>query len=189
MKEIISAQTMVFGYAVLFGMILGMVYDVFRITRIAFKHSTVVIAVQDIFYLLVCAVVTFFYMLTVTQGQIRIFIFIGELIGWVFYYFTIGELVIGVSSAIIKFIKRLLAFLYKLFILPIFRLIHWFLRLLSIPLGKSKKIFKKMQRNTKFRLKNRTILLYNLIKGVSPQKEKLQVDGWEENAYEQEAEI
>lgn len=111
MEISVSSQTMAFLLSCLLGAGLAAVYDVFRILRIALPQPAPVIAAQDFAYLLICAGATFFYLMTTVSGQIRLFVLVGEVIGWVLYYFTIGEVVMKAAHTVIDFVYRLLRLL------------------------------------------------------------------------------
>ena len=184
-----TSQTEIFIYSIICGIILGVIYDIFRITRIALKLNAVIIAIEDILYLFICAVMTFFYMLASNDGQIRFFIIVGEILGWVVYYFTVGEIVMGLSTAIIKFIKGVFRVLYRLFIAPVIALIGYLWKITCIPVQKSKKTLKKLRKNTKFRLKSYYILLYNVIRSKCLKERNLIKSNARKDTYEQETQI
>ncbi|MCL2057413.1 MAG: spore cortex biosynthesis protein YabQ [Oscillospiraceae bacterium] len=161
MELYVADQTLAFLGAIAVGAALGLVYDVFRITRIAFPIPKAVIFFQDVLYFLICAAVTFLYLMSAIHGKIRIFLLAGELIGWVLYHFTIGQLVMRISAAIIEGIRRTLAFLFRYIAMPIWRLIYRIVYLILIPPRFLVKIAKKNAVKVKFYLKVRRLMMYN----------------------------
>ena len=160
MEISVSSQTIAFLLSCLLGAGLAAVYDVFRILRIALPQPAPVIAAQDFAYLLICAGATFFYLMTTVSGQIRLFVLVGEVIGWVLYYFTIGDVVMKAAHTVIDFVYRLLRLLLTPFIFVGKRLY----RILSRAGKKVEARAKKISTNGKMRLKQQRLLLYNLIK-------------------------
>ncbi len=163
----LSSQSISFLISCVVGIGLGVLYDIFRISRIAVHTPTAVILFEDVLYFFICAIITFLYMLTVIEGQVRFFILIGELIGASVYYFTVGRLVMALSQAIIGVIKKLIWGILRIVFTPLIK----FMMLISTAFKiNSKKIHQKVQKygsRTKFRLKRQRILLYNFIKAGS----------------------
>lgn len=108
--SLISIQVVGFLWSVAIGAGLGLLYDCFRILRLAIKCPASIIVVQDVVFGILCAIVSFGYLLTVTDGKLRVFLLIGEGIGWAFYYATVGDVVMALSEAIINTIKCILRF-------------------------------------------------------------------------------
>ncbi|WP_052446666.1 spore cortex biosynthesis protein YabQ [Candidatus Soleaferrea massiliensis] len=159
----VSAQTLLFLQSCLLGAVLGVIYDVFRILRISFKNGSILIFLEDALFFIICAVLTFCFMLMSNDGQIRFFILLGEVIGFILYYFTIGALVMKISKLIINFIRRLFLLLYKIFIRPFVIFFRFLFRKISPVFKKISGNCKKIEKKAKFSLKERRIVLYNLI--------------------------
>jgi spore cortex biosynthesis protein YabQ len=159
----LAAQTVAFLYACALGAALGLLYDVFRITRIAFPTGKVGVFLEDLLFFFLCAAATFFYLMGAVQGQVRFFLLLGELLGAVLYYFTLGQLVMKISRALIDGIKRMLLFLYRYLVLPIWRFFYAIVRLLLLPVRFLGIKVKKTATIIKFHLKVRRIVLYNQV--------------------------
>ena len=74
------------------GAVFGAVYDLFRIFRIAVPLPAGVIVAEDVIYFAFCGFMSFFLAMTVNFGQVRFFILLGELLGFLLYYLTLGVL-------------------------------------------------------------------------------------------------
>ena len=166
-ENLVTVQTMIFLRALAVGAVLGVVYDLFRIFRMTVRCGTVHIFVQDCIYYFFCGLVTFSFMLSSSAGQIRFFILLGELLGAVLYLTTLGVLVMKVSSGIIRFVRWLLGWIYKLTLQPVFRLFSWFFGIFGRwfgaffgALGKSQK---KLTKSVNLCLKHKASMMYNLI--------------------------
>lgn len=157
----LSNQTLAFLHACLLGAAMGVFYDVFRILRIAIPTRKGVVFAQDVVFFLLCAVATFLFLLSEIDGVVRVFLFIGELLGAVLYYFTLGQLVMKVSKTIIEVVKAILRFIVRYLLAPIWRLIYTVVAILLRPFQLLGQIMKKSLQRLKFRLKVRRILLYN----------------------------
>ena len=158
----IAHQTQVFIYACLLGAGIGFVYDIFRVMRIAFNSNSVVIFLQDILFCLVVTAASAWYLLYENMGKIRMFIILGEVLGWIIYYFTIGDIVIKFSEKIINILKRILGVITKWVFMPLIRILCSILRLFAVPFKFIFKIATKLAIIMNFRLKRRYIMMYNL---------------------------
>ena len=148
MTVVVAHQTQIFLGACLLGGFLGVIYDFFRISRLAFHLPRVVILLEDVLFFVICGVVTFLYLAETNDGQVRYFIMLGLLLGATLYYFTLGEVVMRVSSVIIGFVSKTLSLIFglvskifalfhRLVIVPVKRLANWIGRMTS---QKSKKL-------------------------------------------------
>lgn len=111
-------QTIIFLYATALGAMLCAVYDVFRIIRIAFGGKITAVFVEDILFSIIALVLTFIFVVAFNNGELRFFVLIGELLGFVAYYFTLGRLTMSVSKMIISLIKKL----FNLLVMPFVKL-------------------------------------------------------------------
>lgn len=112
----VSGQIMTFLYAMALGGILGAIYDIFRILRVAFGGKTVAVFAEDLAFSLIALIMTFVFVIAFNNGELRFFVLLGELAGFTAYYLTVGRLVIGFSKAIINFLKRAFQLLIRPFV-------------------------------------------------------------------------
>lgn len=166
----LADQTLSFLHALILGAVLGALYDVFRILRIAVPTKRGVIFAQDVLFFLLCAITTFLFLLTSIDGVVRVFLLIGELLGAVLYYFTLGMLVMKVSKTIIGAVKAVLRFLVRYIFAPIWKLFYNIIAFLLRPFRFIGQIVKKSLQRLKYRLKVRRIVLYNHFIGYFEKK-------------------
>lgn len=86
------SQLLGFLYSAALGGVYCLVYDVLRGLRAEIKFSTSAVFVSDIFYSLLCAVSCFCFLLSVTAGEPRIFVFVGAALGFVLIRLTVSRL-------------------------------------------------------------------------------------------------
>ena len=103
----IDSLSQVFGflYSAVFGFLCSAVYDILRAARAETKFSAVAVFFQDIIFSLICAVACFCLLLSVTGGDLRIFVFIGIALGFIACRLTLSRILIIVFSKIIKAAK------------------------------------------------------------------------------------
>ena len=109
-------QSRIFLYAVVLGTILCVLYDVFRVIRIAFGGKMTVVFIEDILFSVLALVLTFIFVVAVNNGELRFYVLVGELLGFAIYYFTFGRVTMGLSKGIISILKSLLNLLMKPFV-------------------------------------------------------------------------
>lgn len=163
-------QTMAFLQACILGAGLGLLFDVFRILRIAVPSGKKIIFAQDVLYWSLCAIASFLFILTRTDGVVRFFLLAGELLGWVVYHCTAGILVMRLAQGIIRVVRAILHFIYKHLLLPIWKLVYGIISLLLRPFAYFRRIIKKLLQRLRFALKVRRIVVYNHYKGLVTRK-------------------
>src|ERR1035437_5860870 len=98
-----------FLIAGILGFAISLIYDVFRIIRLFAKPMAAIIFVEDIIFSFIYAILTFGLLIVRCQGQIRWFIFVGELSGFILCRFTLSMLIISVADKIIKLIRFIIS--------------------------------------------------------------------------------
>ena len=146
-----------FLIAAVLGFSFSPIYDVFRILRLLTKPKAVAIFIEDIIFSLICAILTFGLLIVRCNGEIRWFIFAGELCGFLICRFTISRIIYSAADLIIKFIKTIFRILKKYIWKPIMKFRN------KIKLF-MKTYFKKILNILKKALKTVITLVYNKLK-------------------------
>ncbi len=134
-------------WSFIIGFLLGAVYDIFRIRRIAFlpkqenetkaepadkqkragnvkgKIDCLLIFLEDIFFFTFAAVLMVLLMYKLNGGRVRIFTLIPLVLGFFVYRITVGKLVIRCAEIIIGFIYKLVRRIISVTVTPVIRLI------------------------------------------------------------------
>ena len=147
----LSTQTKGFLFSLGFGVILGVFYDALRIIRLTLTEKKAFIPVFDIIFTLTAAVASFLFFLTVTDGEIRLYILFGELLGFTVYYLAFGIIAVRFCEKAALKIKSIIIKIFAFIFSPFAKLC----RLL-------RKTLKKVCKNTKILLQKDKALLYNL---------------------------
>lgn len=154
----LAVQTEIFFYALGFGFLLGILYDIFRTVRVIVSDSKGFVLFMDLLYFTVCAFFIFCFNLIVDNGQIKIYVILGEIIGWLVYYFSFGAIALKLSNAVIVFVRKLFRAIFK----PFRRFFRVLKRKMQILCRSFKKIIKKSDKKTKFNLQKHKGMVYNL---------------------------
>jgi spore cortex biosynthesis protein YabQ len=100
----LNNQFLTLGLMIGSGLGLGIFFDIYRVMTGKLNLKRWLIAVLDILYGMVAAVAVFRVLYYSNQGQLRLFIFIGLLLGIYFYYKWFSWIIIGVIVKIIQFV-------------------------------------------------------------------------------------
>lgn len=147
----LASQTHLFLLSLGFGFFTGLVYSLFCGVRIFFKNSKTAFRITDFFFLLTLAFLNFLFFLTFNEGKIRFFAFLGEALGFTVYIFTVNFTVKAFFQGLFNAVRRFLTTVLKAVTLPIRKLVKKYL-----------KIPKKFKNKSKYPLKVKWRLLYNL---------------------------
>lgn len=150
MWEISNTNQLInFGWSVVLGMIFCTLYDVLRALRKVISFSAISIFFQDIFFSLALAFTIFTYLLSVTNGELRGFIFVGIVVGFVLARVTF-------SIIFVRFLKWIIGLIYGLFSV----VFSWFYATFDRLIENMLKFCQKRAKDLKKLLKNACKLLY-----------------------------
>lgn len=121
----IAGQIFAFVYSILGGVIFCLIFDVTRFITKQFAPSNTTVFIIDIAYFIVLGFAEFCFFLATTNGEIRGFVFVGNIIGFAFCRFLLSGIFL-----------RLLEFIYGIFDL----VVGYFNRFVFAPI---KVVFKK----------------------------------------------
>ena len=115
-----SEHTSLFLLSVVMGAALGVVYDCFRVFRILFPPASKskAVAAEDIIFWLIYGFCIFCYAAAFGRGQIRFFIVLGSLTGFILYIVTVGNFITGIIRRIVTAVYKILHKVYFVVIRP-----------------------------------------------------------------------
>lgn len=164
----LAKQTYNFFVSVGFGFALGIVYDFFFIIRNLVSKRKWVTFVCDTLFTVLASVMSFLLLLIITDGQIRAYVILGEIIGFFVYYFSLGVFIVKLCERITRiirsvfaFFKRILLFIFKVIFAPFRFIFSFFGRFFKKIYEKTRKNAKKVAKKSKFLLQVDNALLYN----------------------------
>ena len=106
MENFVLGQLYIFLASTYGGMLIGFIYDLYRVFRGVFKPGKIVTLLQDFFFWIVIAGVAMSVLLFSASGQIRLFSFLGLSLGMILYYWAFSRIVI-------RTIRKVLRIIYK----------------------------------------------------------------------------
>lgn len=88
----LSEQLLTFVYAILFGMLAGGLFEVFRLFRALVRGGVILVAIQDILYWLIVSFGMYSFFLVFTEGAVRGYVILGAGLGLLVYLGSVGRL-------------------------------------------------------------------------------------------------
>ena len=92
------------------GMIIGILFDFFRIMRKTFKTPDIITYIQDVLFWVLTGLLIIFTSFKFNNGEIRLYIFTTLLSGFIIYIFTLSKYVISINVFILSIIKNILIY-------------------------------------------------------------------------------
>ena len=101
-------QLYIFLNFVLTGIVIGILYDIFRILRKSFKTIDIITYIQDFIFWIFTGIVLLYSIFTFNNGELRSYVFIGIIIGIILYMLLLSKYFVKISVYVIRIIKKLL---------------------------------------------------------------------------------
>lgn len=100
-----TLQLLGFFRSALFGVAFCLFYDVLRAHRKVYSPSDIKVFIQDVAYFSVCAPITFCLFLSITNGELRLYVFAGIVTGFVLMRLTVSRFFFLILVKLINLIK------------------------------------------------------------------------------------
>ena len=115
----IENQAFIFMIFIINGILIGLLFDFFRIMRRTFKTNNVITYIEDFIFWILTGIILLYSIFTFNNGEIRIYMFLGVLLGITLYMLSISSYVIKINVKIINFIKMIIAKIIEIILYPI----------------------------------------------------------------------
>lgn len=127
MNPFVYHQLVIFGWAILFGFMLCLSYDILRAIRRVIPHHKTAVGIEDLIFWIIAGFGLFFYIFYSNNGAMRAFILIGILIGGILYLTILSSWILYFMTKVFQFI--LIGFIKPILILlkqiqNFFKIIH-----------------------------------------------------------------
>lgn len=96
----IQNQVYVFLWSILTGGILALIFDIFRAVRKSGNGNLVMVCFQDVLYLIIAAFIVIMSSFSTNDGDLRGYMFLGYLLGVIFYLLLFSGIVLKVLTGI-----------------------------------------------------------------------------------------
>lgn len=142
----VESQAYIFFSTLYGGLIIGFIYDLYRIFRYFFKPKKVATFIEDLIFWIIVSVIALIILFYSNWGEIRGYVFLGFISGAILYSKLLSKPVITFLVHIINFIIKILKFILNIFGYP-FKLIWDYIHTPYMKaLGKIKKGNRKLKR-------------------------------------------
>ena len=95
------------------GVVIGILFDFFRILRRSFKTSNIITYVEDVLFWILTGVLILYNIWYFNNGEIRIYMFLGIIMGLLIYMLTLSNIIVSLFSKILKMLIRILEIRFK----------------------------------------------------------------------------
>lgn len=85
------------------GVAIGILFDFFRILRRSIKTSNLVTYIQDILFWILTGIIVLYSIWYFNNGELRIFVFLGLIIGILIYMTTLSSIIVKIFTKILVF--------------------------------------------------------------------------------------
>ncbi len=86
------------------GIIIGVLFDFFRILRRTIKTSNIATYIEDVLFWVLTGFLILYNIMYFNSGEIRIYMFLAIILGVLIYMFTLSNILIKIFSKILKVI-------------------------------------------------------------------------------------
>ena len=100
-----AEQTAAFLYAIVLGVLIGILYGAVKLARVAFDFSAPVTFAADVLFMLVSAVMTFLFSLAFLSGAVRLYLLPALIFGFALYRLTLGRFIVRIYTSVIGAVK------------------------------------------------------------------------------------
>jgi len=156
------------------GICIGLLFDIFRVSRKAFKTPNILIYIEDVLFWILSGIIVLYSIFIFNNGEMRLFMFLGIILGGIMYMVLLSSYIIKINVKIIKLIQKILEILF----IPLKLIYKYLVKFLLKP---SLFIFINIRKNiTKFATKTYKVLKIlkkekNLVKNWKFKKELLKI--------------
>lgn len=104
---------------ILVGFLIGILFDIFRISRKTFKTSNIVTNIEDVLFWILSGLLFIFSLFKFNNGNIRVYTLVGLIIGISIYMLIFSKIVINTLVKIVTIIKKIISYFIKILLCPI----------------------------------------------------------------------
>ena len=119
MNNLAMSQAYDFLIFIFNGILISFIFDIFRIFRKSFKTADIITYIEDILFWIIVCVLLAYSIYTYNNGEIRLYLFIGLIIGAILYILTISKYIIKFSVGVIDVLKRIIQKIVNYLLYPL----------------------------------------------------------------------
>lgn len=101
------SQEQIFIFFFIIGIIIGIIFDIFRVIRKSFKTPDLVTFIEDFIFLLITSFLIIFSIIKLNGGEVRFYLFLGIFSGILIYSLTISNFCVIILSGFVRICKKI----------------------------------------------------------------------------------
>lgn len=115
----VTNQAYLFLVFTINGIIIGLLFDIFRILRRSFKTYDYITYVEDVLFWILTGFILLYSIFTFSNGEIRFYMFLGVFLGCLIYMLVFSKYFININVKIILILKKIIEKIISILIFPI----------------------------------------------------------------------
>lgn len=140
----ITEQALIFLACVISGVLTGILYDFLKVLRITLRLGEKAIFILDSMFWVLSALILFSGLYITSGGELRWFIFLGLVLGLLFYFLTISRPLVFISLYVLRLIINFFIGAIRFILTPIM----WILRFFTPKIKKLSNIIQNIQKKS-----------------------------------------
>ena len=116
----IYTQLQLFFIFLLNGLLIGLLFDFFRILRRAIKTIDFITYVEDALFWILTGFIILYSIFTYNNGEIRLFMFLAIILGILIYLVFISNILLNISLSFIEVVKKILITIFNIIKIPFY---------------------------------------------------------------------
>lgn len=150
----VTNQAYLFLVFTINGIIIGLLFDIFRILRRSFKTSDGITYIEDILFWILTGFILLYSIFTFSNGEIRFYMFFGVFLGCLIYMIAFSKYFIKINVRIIVIIKKIVGKIISIIIFPIKIIIGFIKKIFFRPINFVTINIKKFKSNCQKKIKD-----------------------------------
>ena len=131
----INNQAVLFCIFIIDGLIIGLLFDFFRILRKSFKTKDIITYIEDILFWILTGIILLYSIFTFNNGEIRFYMFLGAIIGCFIYMLLFSRYIVNTITKLVIFLKKIITKIISIIIYPLKVLIKILNKILKKPIS------------------------------------------------------
>lgn len=169
-------QTLLFLIFTINGVLIGIIFDIFRISRKTIKTSDFVTYIEDFLFWIITSIILLYSIFTYNNGELRFFMFLAVILGFSLYLFTISSYLIKINVKIINLVKKVFLKIFEIIYNPFIKVFKILKKMIIKPIlfiiVNLRKGMKNIRKNLKGKKISNTIKNDNILKNTNKTTKK-----------------
>ena len=123
----IYTQLHLFLIFIINGLLIGLLFDFFRILRKATRTSDFITYIEDALFWILTGIIILYSIFIYNNGEIRLFMFLAIILGILIYLIFISKMILSISLGIIDVVKKILSTIFNIIKIPF----HFFMKMIK----------------------------------------------------------